>query len=130
MRELEMLPKRKSPTRQIKEPFVARSSSWERTPESGVLRSIAALGAHVNKGDLLGVISDPSDLFDTTEYEVRSDHAGIIIGKSNIPLVNAGDALFHVARFEDIKEAAASVEAFQSQTERSPNPLFEDQLPI
>lgn len=133
MRELKMLPQRSSSSkvsRKAKEPFVARSSSWERAPESGVLRSVAALGAHVKKGDLLGVISDPSDLFDVTEHEVRTNYTGIIIGKSNIPLVNAGDALFHVARFEDIKEAAASVEAFQNQTEKSPNPVFEDQAPI
>lgn len=130
MRELAMLPKRKSPAKEPKEPFVARSSSWERAPESGVLRSIAALGAHVKQGDLLGVISDPSNLFDVTEHEVRANYTGIIIGKTNIPLVNAGDALFHVARFEDSKEAAASVEAFQSQTDNSPNPVFEDQTPI
>ena len=130
MRELKMLPARKTSASKVKEPFVARSSSWERAPESGVLRSIAALGAHVKKGDILGVISDPSDLFDPTEYEVRANYTGIIIGKTNIPLVNAGDALFHVARFEDIKEAAASVDAFQSRVDNSPNPQFKDQTPI
>lgn len=127
MRFMQMLPARKPGAAKRQEPFIARSSSWERAPESGVLRSIATLGARVSKGDLLGVISDPSDLFNPVDHEVRANYTGLIIGKTNIPLVNAGDALFHVARFEDIQEAAALVEEFQSSSDNSPNPLFEDQ---
>jgi predicted deacylase len=126
MRKLKMLSATKSASHKS-EPFVARSSSWERAPDSGILRTIAGLGARVKVGDLLGVISDPSDLFDPTEHEVRAQNSGLIIGKANIPLVNEGDALFHIARFEDIKEVAASVEAFQSSVDRLPNPLFDDQ---
>lgn len=127
MRKLKMLPQSKV-QRRVHEPFIARSSSWERAPESGLFRSLIPLGARVNKGDLLGLIADPSDLFDPTECEVRSQYSGLVIGKSNIPLVNEGDALFHIARFEDIKEAAASVEAFQNTAEKSPNPIFDDHL--
>ncbi len=126
MRKLEMLPPAKNKSHK-QAPFLARSSSWERAPESGILRSMAALGARVTKGDLLGVISDPSDLFDTTEYEIRAQFSGLVIGKTNLPLVNEGDALFHIARFEDIGEAAASVEAFQNAAEQSPNPFYDDQ---
>ncbi|MDX2464763.1 MAG: succinylglutamate desuccinylase/aspartoacylase family protein [Porticoccus sp.] len=125
MRKLSMLAPTKSQSKRH-EPFVARSSSWERAPESGLLRSVAALGSRVNKGDLLGVISDPSDLFDPTEYPVTAQYSGLVIGRTNIPLVNEGDALFHIARFEDIKEAAASVEVFQATAENSPNPVFDD----
>lgn len=129
MRSLKMLPQTKAQKKRS-EPFIARSSNWERAPESGILRSIAPLGARVNTGDLLGVIADPSDLFDPTEYEVKAQCSGLVIGKSNIPLVNEGDALFHIARFEDIKEAAASVEAFQNTAENTPNPVFDDQTLI
>lgn len=125
MRKLSMLAPTKSQSKRH-EPFVARSSSWERAPESGLLRSVAALGSRVNKGDLLGVISDPSDLFDPTEYPVTAQYSGLVIGRTNIPLVNEGVALFHIARFEDIKEAAASVEVFQATAENSPNPVFDD----
>ncbi|MFA0813944.1 succinylglutamate desuccinylase/aspartoacylase family protein [Microbulbifer epialgicus] len=123
MRKLSMLAGSKN-SRKLSEPFMARSSSWERAPESGLLRSTAPLGMRVNKGDILGIISDPSDLFTPNEYEVKSQFSGLIIGKSNIPLVNAGDALFHIARFEDIKEAAASVEAFQNFINYSENTLL------
>lgn len=127
MRKLNMLSPRKKKTKPH-DPFIARSSSWERATESGLLRSIAPLGMRVKKDDLLGVISDPSDMFDSTEYEVRAQFDGLIIGKSNIPLVNEGDAIFHIARFQDIKEAAASVEAFQAVGDNSPNPNFDDQM--
>ncbi len=125
MRKLDMLGAGKTPAKR-KEPFIARSSSWERASESGLLRSIASLGSRVKKGDVLGVISDPSDLFDPIEYEVRAQYSGLVIGKTNIPLVNEGDALYHIARFEDIKEAAASVEAFQHTADQTPNAVFDD----
>lgn len=125
MRKLAMLSPSKS-KRKLQEPFVARSSSWERAQESGVLRSIAKLGARIKKGDLLGVISDPSDMLEPSELEVRAQFDGIIIGKSNIPLVIEGDAIFHIARFEDIKQVAALVEAFQTSDEQTPNPLFNE----
>lgn len=126
MRKLNMLAPTKSKTKK-RDPFVARSSSWERAPASGILRSSAPLGAMVQKGDTLGVVSDPSNLFEQIEHEVTANYSGLIIGKSNIPLVNEGDALFHIARFEDINQAAASVEEFQARGDQDPNPSFDDQ---
>ncbi len=128
MRKLKMLSQSSSKSKKTsnKNLFIADESSWARAPESGILRSIAGLGSRVKKGELLGVISDPSNLFDQTEYEIRSDYNGLIIGKSNIPLVNEGDALFHIARFKDNRQAAETVEAFQATGEESPNPVFDD----
>jgi len=53
------------------------------------------------------------------ESEVIATAGGIIIGCSEIPLVHEGEALFHIARFEDIKEVAGQVESFQ--TEHTPD---------
>jgi predicted deacylase len=119
MRSLGMLSPRKA-AQADPEPYVANASVWERASASGMMRSYARLGAYVKRGERLGVISDPSDLFDRTEYEVRAQVSGLVIGKSNIPLVNEGDAVFHIARFDDVREAAASVEAFQAETEPAP----------
>ncbi|EDN65878.1 Succinylglutamate desuccinylase/aspartoacylase [Beggiatoa sp. PS] len=58
----------------------------------------------------MGIISDP---FGKAEIEVLSSHAGIVIGRNNLPLVNEGEALFHIARFQDSREVAEQVEAFQ-----------------
>lgn len=113
MRKLEMLPKKVSKKVQ-KEPFIARSSSWVRASQSGLLRSHTKLGMQVEKGSHLGTISDPSDLLDPEDHRILSKEAGIVIGISNIPLANEGDALFHIARFEDVDDAAAQVEEFQS----------------
>ena len=39
---------------------------------------------------------------------------GIIIGKNNLPLVNEGDALFHIACFERIDLVESQLEEFMS----------------
>ncbi len=113
MRALEMLPpashRRRRPA---PEPFVARSTNWVRAPESGILRNITALGARVKKGDVLGVIADP---FGERETPLLAPAGGIVIGRSSLPLVNEGEALFNVARFQDIKEVVAHLEAFQNE---------------
>lgn len=109
MRALEMLP----PSRRkhkITEPVVARSSSWSRAAVSGVFRTVVELGTHVTKEQLLGVISDP---FGETEHEVKAGFEGIIIGRNNLPLVNEGDALFHLARFRAVADVAEKIDEFQ-----------------
>ncbi len=110
MRKLGML--RQGKQKEAKEPFIARSSAWLRAPHGGVLRNIQKLGKHVDKGELIGTISDPTDIFNDTEYPIHAVRAGIIIGKTNLPLVNEGDALYHIAYFEDSTEVAQEVESF------------------
>lgn len=110
MRALDMLPpsRRRQP---LAEPFIARSSSWTRAPESGILRAIVPLGARVKRDELLGVVADP---FGGAETEIRAPASGIVIGRTNLPLVHQGEAVFHIARFEDTREVQEQLEAFQS----------------
>ncbi len=103
--------KAKKKRRASTEPFIARSSTWVRAPQSGVLCSPTRLGARVKKNDILGLVADP---FGEQETEVTAHAEGLIIGRTNIPLVNEGEALFHIARFESSKEVATQVEAFQA----------------
>jgi len=110
MRKLDML--RPSKQKNTNEPFIARSSAWLRAPHGGVFRNVQKLGKHVKKGELIGTISDPTDIFSDTEYPIHAQRAGIIIGKTNLPLVNEGDALYHIAYFEDSTEVAQEVEIF------------------
>jgi predicted deacylase len=112
MRELEMLPPSRSTRKKHIEPVVARSSYWVRAPDSGILRAMIPLGARVKKNTLLGVVADP---FGETEANVRALYSGIVIGRTNLPLVNEGDALYHIARFEDIEEIEAKVDEFQEE---------------
>lgn len=112
MRTLEMLPQSRRKTNKQIEPMVARSSSWVRAPDSGMLRAMVALGSRVKKDTLLGVVSDP---FGEDETNVTSSFNGIVIGRTNLPLVNEGDALFHIARFERVIEAANRVDEFNEE---------------
>lgn len=89
--------------------FVARSSHWIRAPHSGSLRIKRKCGDRVRKGTLLGVISNP---FGQEKVYVRARRTGIIIGMTMLPLVNNGDALFHIATFEDAEAVEESLEAF------------------
>jgi predicted deacylase len=95
---------------------VAESSSWVRAPQSGILRSMKPLGAKVEKGALLGVVSDP---FGENEEPVYAPSEGIIIGRTTIPLVNEGEALFHVARFSRPDKVARGVEEIQQELDPS-----------
>jgi len=112
MRELEMLPPSKSVRRRHFEPVIARSSYWVRAQDSGILRTLLPLGARVQKNTLLAMLADP---IGRQEIQVLAPYSGIVIGRTNIPLVNEGDALYHIARFGDIDEIEAKVDEFQEE---------------
>ena len=95
MRALHMLPSTAARQVSTGTSLVASDSSWIRAPRSGILHATKALGERVLNDDILGFISDP---FGQDEREVRSRFAGMVIGKARLPLVNEGDALFHIAR--------------------------------
>lgn len=126
MRELGMLrpSKRK---RLALPPFVAKTSNWVRAPESGMLRNSASLGIQVEKGDLLAAVSDP---YSQVETPVLSPYRGIIIGRTQIPLVHEGEALFHIARFkEDIDEISETLDTFESAFSDDPEvEMFADAI--
>ncbi len=121
MMALDMLNPRGQPKAAM--PYIAHASTWVRAPQSGILRNLTALGQWVKKGDVLGMIADP---FGASEIPVLASVSGIIIGRSNLPLVNEGEALFHLARFSEGREVAAQLEVFQDTL---PPPL-EDDPPI
>jgi predicted deacylase len=79
-------------------PFIANHSSWMRATSSGIVTWLKALGAQVSKGDVLAKIGNPfGDIISTVE----ASRDGIIVGRQNIPLVQEGDAMFHIAYFSD-----------------------------
>jgi uncharacterized protein len=76
---------------------VSKSSSWLRAPEGGILRSSIEIGAHVFKGENIGEISSP---LGEESAAIIAEDEGIVVGRTNLPVVNRGDALFHVARMK------------------------------
>ncbi len=93
-----------------KDVYVAHSSHWMRAPQSGCLRFKRKIGDRVKEGDLLGEITNP---YGDEKLNVRTTKSGIIIGKTMIPLVNKGDALFHIATFEDASNVSESLVAYE-----------------
>lgn len=92
-------------------PFVANTSSWTRANASGIVNNLKNLGDNVQKGDPLATIGSPfGEVFDT----VSASRSGIIIGKQNIPLVQEGDAMFHIAYFsEEDEDVVENIEIMQ-----------------
>ena len=76
----------------------SQSSAWLRAGEGGILHSIRRTGDRVAAGEELGVITGP---LGENPVAVVAEDDGIIIGRINLPLVNRGDALFHVARLSE-----------------------------
>jgi len=79
-------------------PLFANASKWVRAPEGGVLRTSRRIGDAVSQGEVIGHVANP---YDDTDVEVRAPRRGIVIGKTTLPIVNMGDALFHIAWSED-----------------------------
>ena len=109
MRYLKMIPERKTGASNAKS-FISRGSSWVRAPHSGAFSLVKKLGDHVETGEVLAVISDP---FGRNPYDVKAVAPGIIVGISTIPLVNRGDAMFHVATFQNSRRVKRVIDLFE-----------------
>ncbi len=112
MRALEMLPASKKPVRRVRNALTIGSTRWVRAPQSGLLRTTIALGSQVKDGQDLGIISDP---YGESEVVLKSPIEGIVIGRSNLPMVHEGDAMFHVAHHSGTQVVARSLDAFEPE---------------
>ena len=113
MREIDMLPKEvEEKNSSNQEVFIALSSDWIRAPRSGILSINKCLGNRISEGSLLGYICDPLGV---ESEEIRSDREGIVIGHVTMPLVNRGDALFHVAQFKQPKRVSRVLKLYDSE---------------
>ena len=125
MRALGMLPMSRS-RKKRPDPIIARSSSWVRANASGLLRVQAGLGSVVKRGQTLGNITGP---FHDEDHEIKAPFGGIIVGRSNIPLIHEGEAMFHIARFEKPGELDVRLENLKS-TFADDDPLTTSEPPI
>lgn len=102
-------------------PVTCTRSSWYRAPAGGLLRAYRGIGDLVEPGMMLGAVSDP---FGVAEVEITAQSNGIIVGRSNMPVVNEGDALFHVAETPKVWHAEAAMEGVAAQMDAAP--LFDE----
>ncbi len=111
LRENEMLPKTKV-KKGLSAPIITRTSQWVRAGESGVLRTIKSLGSTVVKDEIIAYIDNP---LEDGSFEIIAPFDGVIIGKSEIPLVQEGDAVFHIAKLRDIESAEEKIEYYNEE---------------
>lgn len=102
-------------------PVLVKESRWVRSPIGGVFRAVRDNGDHVIKGDTLGYVSDP---FGDADQAVLSLDDGIIIGRTNLPFTNPGDALFHIAKVRKPEAAGEKLEKIERVVEV--DPLFDE----
>ena len=115
MQALGMLDKSDSVPRQVS--VTSKSSNWVRAPTGGIFRTSLRTGARIRVGNNLGVIADP---FGVSETIVEAKYAGILIGRSNLPVVNQGDALFHIASVDDASAVTEAVAELREELESEP----------
>ncbi len=100
--------------------LICRASSWLRAPVGGLLRTFRAEGEIVDEGDVLAAISDPAG---DVETELLAPGPGILIGRAVLPVVNEGDAVFHLAELS-ASANEDTVDALTAQLEA--DPLFDE----
>ncbi len=74
---------------------IITKSSWVRAKYSGMFHCFIRLGSKVNKGDIIGSISDPFGYF---ERNIKAQFPGYVICINQSPIVNQGDAIFHISK--------------------------------
>ncbi len=108
MVELGMLPKSVKSHKKVKS-ALANSTYWLRAPESGILHSKKKLGQAVKANEVLGYLTDA---FGEQHQNIKASKAGIVIGQSILPLYNQGDAIYHIACFDDSRATHEKASSF------------------
>ncbi|MBB3035238.1 succinylglutamate desuccinylase/aspartoacylase family protein [Alteriqipengyuania lutimaris] len=87
---------------EVEVPVRANRSTWVRAPRGGVSRRVRKSGDIVKQGGLLAVVGG---LFGEDGMEMVSPVEGVVIGHATLPIVNQGDAMFHIAEVETRENA-------------------------
>jgi predicted deacylase len=74
-------------------PVYLTESKWMRAPHSGMFQATVKNGALVEKGEVIGVVTDPYGNF---ERKVKATSKGYVICLNESPVVYKGDAIFHI----------------------------------
>src|SRR5690606_10365095 len=74
---------------------IINSSSWIRAKYSGLFHTEMQAGQKVEKGQVLGLITDP---FGEFEHKIKAPNTGYIIGVNHLTVVNAGGAIIHLGK--------------------------------
>jgi predicted deacylase len=120
MHHMEMISNKGVPRLRAK-PIRSHQSTWVRAPVGGLFRSFRDIGEQVGATEVLGVVSDP---FGENEVEVVADEPGLLVGRAILPIVNEGDAIYHVARVSKDSDPETTIDTMTSTLEG--HPLFDE----
>lgn len=109
-------------------PARANRSTWVRSPRGGIMHAISRSGDIVHRGDILATVTG---LFGEDAAEMASPIDGIIIGHATLPVVNQGDALFHIAEVAQLEHAGERIESITeairvSEPEGAAEPMLDE----
>ena len=107
--------------------LIASKSHWVRANKSGILRSLVATGSQVQVGDILAYVNDP---LGENSTPIPSTYSGIVIGKTNLPLVFEGEAIFHIAMYDAANDVSDSIEAYQEELDPLSDSVASDEPPL
>lgn len=88
-------------------PARANKSSWVRSPRGGISHRVRKSGDTVHAGDVLATVTG---LFGEDPMEMVSPIDGIIIGHATLPVLNQGDAIFHIAQVANLEHAGEAID--------------------
>ncbi|MFD1062385.1 succinylglutamate desuccinylase/aspartoacylase family protein [Winogradskyella litorisediminis] len=77
-----------------KEAVKILESKWLRASYSGMFKSVININTYVEKGAVIGNITDPYGSFN---HFVKAPNAGYVFNINESPLVYQGDAIFHIS---------------------------------
>jgi predicted deacylase len=100
----------------VEPPAESRSSGWVRARRSGIALLDVELGQIVQRGDVIATVRDSVG---RRLSRTRATRSGMVIGHTQHPLVNQGDAIIHIAELLDEPDAS-DVPAASGHDRRTP----------
>lgn len=91
---LGMLSNKHNIVHQLTKSIYIEKSGWLRAKCSGLFHDNNLIGCFVEKGTVLGTITDPFGKF---EQKVKAPNNGYIINANHSPIVYEGDAIYHMS---------------------------------
>lgn len=80
--------------KQLSKTIYIEKSGWLRAKCSGLFHDYNKIGCFVEKGTVLGIITDPFGKF---EQKVKAPNNGYVINANHSPIVYEGDAIYHMS---------------------------------
>lgn len=94
LNHLEMLSSRFKVSKPNKQSVFISRSKWIRARYSGMFKASVLLNKFINKGDIIGNITDPYGKFN---HFIKAEYSGYVFSINESPIVYKGDALIHVS---------------------------------